>query len=70
MVSIGFQKGVRWLVLSVRTDQCSQQSLQAKGHKYYPMTTPIILNVVIVSTKHLLHVYHCQQSILVQFNVH
>ena len=28
------------------------------------------LNVVIVSTKHLLHVYHCQQSILVQFNVH
>ena len=30
------------------------------------MTTPIILNVVIVTTKHLLHVYHCQQSILVQ----
>ena len=27
------------------------------------MTTPIILNVVIVSTKHLLHVYHCQQTI-------
>ena len=29
------------------------------------MTTPLILNVVIVSTKPLLHVYHCQQSILV-----
>ena len=27
------------------------------------MTTPLILNVVIVSTKPLLHVYHCQQSI-------
>ena len=34
------------------------------------MTTPIILNVVIVTTKHLLRVCHCQQSILVQFNVH
>ena len=34
------------------------------------MTTPLILNVVIVSTKHLLHVYHCQQSILVEFNAH
>ena len=34
------------------------------------MTTPIILNVVIISTKHLLRVYHCQQSILAQFNVH
>ena len=29
------------------------------------MIMPLILNVVIVSTKHLLHVYHCQQSILV-----
>ena len=46
------------------TDQCSHQTLLAKGHKYYLLTTPIILNVVIVSTKHLLHVYHCQQSIL------
>ena len=46
------------------------QNLQAKGHKYYPMTTPLILNVVIVTTKHLFHVCHCQQSILVQFNVH
>ena len=27
--------------------QCSHQNLQAKGHKYYLMTTPIILNVVI-----------------------
>ena len=35
--------------------QCSHQNLQAKGHKYYLMTTPIILNAVIVSTKHLLH---------------
>ena len=34
--------------------QCSHQNLQAKRHKYYLMTTPIILNVVIVSTKHLL----------------
>ena len=34
------------------------------------MTTPLILNVVIVSTKHLLHVYHCQQNILVEFNIH
>ena len=50
-------------------DQCSHQTLQAKGHKYYLLTTPIILNVVIVSTKRLLHVYYCQQSILVQFNV-
>ena len=50
--------------------QCSHQNLQAKGHKYYLMTTPIILNVVIVSTKHLLHVCYCQQSILAQFNLH
>ena len=50
--------------------QCSHQNLQAEGHKKYLMTTPIILNVVIVSTKRLLHVYYCQQSILVQFNVH
>ena len=49
--------------------QYSHQNLQAKGHKYCLMTTPIILNVVIVSTKHLLHVYHCHQSILAQFNV-
>ena len=48
--------------------QCSHQNLQAEG--YTLMTTPIILNVVIISTKHLLHVYYCQQSILVQFNVH
>ena len=34
------------------------------------MTTPLILIVVIVSTKHLLHVYHCQQNILVEFNIH
>ena len=33
------------------------------------MTTPLILNVVIVTTKCLLHVYYCQQSILAQFNV-
>ena len=46
--------------------QCSHQNLQAKGHKYYLKTTPIILNVVIVSIKHWLHVYHCQQ----RFNVH
>ena len=26
------------------------------------MTTPLILNVVTVSTKHLLDVYHCQQN--------
>ena len=32
------------------------------------MTTPLILNVVIVTTKGLLHVYHCQYSILVKFN--
>ena len=30
--------------------QYSHQNLQAKGHKYCLMTTPIILNVVIVST--------------------
>ena len=35
--------------------QCSHQNLQAKGHNYYLMTTPIILNVVNVSTKHLLY---------------
>ena len=28
------------------------------------VTTPLILNVVILSTKHLLHVYHCQQRVL------
>ena len=50
--------------------QCSHQNLQAKGHKYYLMTTPIILNVVIVTNQHLLQVYHCQQSILVELNVH
>ena len=38
--------------------QCSHQNLQTKGHNN--MTTPIILNVVIVSIKHVLHVYHCQ----------
>ena len=27
-------------------------------------------NIFNISTKHLLHVYHCQQSILVKFNVH
>ena len=30
------------------------------------VTTPLILNVVILSTKRLLHVYHCQQRILSQ----
>ena len=49
--------------------QCSHQNLQAKGHKYYLMTTPIILNVVIVTTQHLLQVYHYQQGILVELNV-
>ena len=34
------------------------------------MDTPIILNLVIVSTKQFLHVYHCQQNIVVKFNVH
>jgi len=53
---------------STYRQQCSHQNLQAEGHKYYLMTTPIILNIVSVSTKHLLHVYHCQQSILL--NVH
>ena len=53
-ISINFKVGV---------GQCSHQNLQAKGYKYYLMTTPIILNVVIVSTKHFLQVYHCQQSI-------
>ena len=33
------------------------------------MTTPLVLNVVIVSTKHLLHVYHCQQSILLNVGI-
>ena len=37
--------------------QCSHQNLQAKGHKLYLMTTPLILNIVVVSAKHLLHVY-------------
>ena len=46
------------------TSQCSHQNLQGKQHKYYFMTTPIIFNTVIVGTKRLLHVYHCQQSIL------
>ena len=49
-----------------RREQCSHQNLQAKGHKYYLMAMPTILNV---STKQLLQVYHCQQSILAQFNV-
>ena len=49
--------------------QCSHQNLQAKGHKQYLMAAPIILNVVIVTTKHLLHAYHCQQSISVKLNI-
>ena len=48
--------------------QCSHKNLQAKGTNL--MTTPLILNVVTVSTKHLLLVYHCQQSFSVKFSVH
>ena len=38
--------------------QCFHQNLLTKGHNN--VTTTTILNVVIVSIKHLLHVYHCQ----------
>ena len=40
-------------------------------HCNEPITTPFILNIIIVSTKYLFHVYQCQyasQSNLVKFN--
>ena len=40
-------------------NQCSYQDLQAKGYKKYLVTTPLL---VIASTKHMLHVYHCQHA--------
>ena len=48
----------------------SPEFTSQKAQILYPMTTRLILNVVIASTKHLLHVCYYQQSILAQFNVH
>ena len=50
--------------------QCSHQNVQVKEHRQYLMTTLLNLNVVIATTKRLLHVYQRQQSILVEFSVH
>ena len=58
---VGIQKPRRFVggIATIQTGRLEgsvlmHQNLQVKGHKYYLMTTPIILNVVIVSTKHLL----------------
>ena len=61
-----------WLYCTYSGVQCSHQDLQAKGHKQYLMTTPLILNIIIVSTKNLFLVYHCQydsQSNLIELGL-
>ena len=52
--------------MGVNTSSVFSPEFLGRRAQIMSMTTPLILNVVILSTKHLLHVYHCQQRILSQ----